>query len=141
MNSSQGFDVLLALFGDGRTVAIGTWYFVDGEYVPPKVQGRLKPKARSFVASKVSCTEAVVTYPRSASREATFEHPPHNGHDCNAYFPGHGGRAHDCHVNAPGWIDPELPVSYQLSELGDFSMCVEDDGSSLLEFLQGEITL
>jgi hypothetical protein len=136
MHSSRGFDALVALFGEGRSVAVGTWYFVEADRLAPPLPN--KPGARSVVASRDSDAEAVVVYPRSASRQLGIEHLPHKGHDCSA---SHDSRsyAHECHINKDGFVDPDTPITLSLGELEDCRMCVEDTGSMLLEALESEL--
>lgn len=136
MGGHSGFGALFFLNGGGRTVACGTWFFVDGRRLP----ARLREKTRSVVATRDSGDGVVVVYPRSASRAVGAAHSPHSGHTCEAAASHDSLRmtynSHPCHIDKEGWVDFDTPITLSLDDVDACQMCFEDGTSRLLHLLE-----
>lgn len=137
MGGHNGFEVLNFLLGGTRTVACGTWYFIEGELLPR----RLRDKNRSVVASRDAADGGVIVYPRSASREIGHSHPAHSGHECELTAVHDTVRlkfnVHPCHIDKVGWVDTDTPITLSLTAIEGHRMCIEDETSRLLDVLEG----
>jgi hypothetical protein len=131
-----GFDVLSIMFGDDYSVAPGTWFFVESNYLHPPLPPKDRP--RSVVASKESTAETVIVYPRSASLAKGHPHAPHVGHACDATEAHSRLWDHDCHVNKDGHVDTDTPIPLSLALLRGRRMCFEDAHSPMLAILEDE---
>ena len=133
----SGFDVLSLLFGGSETPVCGTWYFVEGDFLPRNRQG----KRRSVVVCRGGREGAVVVFTRSSSRQGGLSHGAHSEHECGVTashdMSSTKFSVHNCHVNCDGWINLDSPVTLSMSVLDGRKMCFEDESSSLLTELDG----
>jgi|GEM_PF-5429537 len=139
MGGMSEFEVLNFLLGGGRTVACGTWFFIEGDLLPRRLQG----KNRSVVATRDGADGGLIVYPRSASREIGQVHPAHSGHECELIAV-HDTvslkfTVHACHIDKVGWVDFDTPITLDLAAIEGHRMCVEDETSGLLHLLEGGV--
>jgi len=139
MGGHTGFEALNFLLGGTRPVACGTWFFIEGDLLPRRLQG----KTRSVVATRDGADGGVIVYPRSASREIGHTHPPHSGHECELTAVHDAVRlkfnVHACHIDKVGWVDFDTPITLTLDAIEGHRMCFEDETSRLLHLLEGGV--
>lgn len=133
MASVINFEVL-SFLRDGRPFPVGSWFLVEGRFLPRQLTDKLRP----VVYAKADDDGLAIVYPRSASRKGGFVHLAHDGHDCSTTASGCQQRIHGCHINKPGQVDLRTPITLKVDLLKVRQMCFEDEGSALLHELERE---